>query len=109
MNAFVMKPLIGGKELTFLDRQESRFPNLARLCMDFSFRVFETLHLDIGAPSKSVLLVSNDYRSIETGAITPCFKTLNELEEYVESNMIDILHDYLFGFVEDDIQLSKQA
>lgn len=108
MNTFTMKPLLGGKEIRFLNRQESSYPNLARLCMDFGFRVFETLHRDGDTPSKAVLLVSSDYSNLESGAITPCFADLKTLEAHVEYHMVDILHDYLFGSV-DDVPLSRHG
>ncbi len=93
------------REVQFLNRQESRFPHLLRLSMDFSFQV-----LEVAAESsfgKHFVLVTGDYRQVDIEPITPVFSTLSELNEYVGNNMVDILHDYLFGFVEEDIQMAK--
>jgi len=96
---------IGSREIQFLDRQESRFPHLMRLSMDFSFRVLERLKMDTdGATIKRYTLVTNDYRRSDEAPITDDFESLQYLNEHVGNNMIEILHDYLFGFVEDDIQ-----
>jgi len=96
---------IGSREIQFLDRQESRFPHLMRLSMDFSFHVLERLKVDeAGASFKRYALVTNDYRRTDEAPITGDFESLQYLNEHVGNNMIEILHDYLFGFVEDDIQ-----
>tara|TARA_B100000446_G_scaffold75853_1_gene71751 strand:+ start:27774 stop:28100 length:327 start_codon:yes stop_codon:yes gene_type:complete len=93
------------REVQFLNREESRFPHLQRLSLDFSFQVLEIALTS--KPEKHFALVTDDYRSTELESITPHFSTLAELNEYVGDNMIDILHDYLFGFVEEDIQMAK--
>ena len=93
------------REVQFLNRQESRFPHLLRLSMDFSFRILEvTSNLNY---EKCFVLVTDDYRQVDIEPITPSFSTLRELNEHVGANMVDILHDYLFGFVEEDIQMAK--
>lgn len=97
---------LGSREVQFLDRQESRFPHLMRLSMDFSFRVLENLKTDTAdLPNKSYTLVTDDYRRCDNAAITDDFECLSSLNEHVGTNMVEILHDYLFGFVEDDIQM----
>lgn len=99
--------ILGGREVRFLDRQESNYPHLMRLAMDFGFRVLETLHLKSDQPVKSFVLVTDDYRSRDAEEITPRFASLKELNDHIGENMVDILHDYLFGFVEDDIQMAQ--
>lgn len=95
---------IGSREIQFLDRQESRFPHLMRLSMDFSFHVLERLLTGSdGNPVKAYALVTNDYRRTDDAAITEDFESLQHLNQHVGDNMIEILHDYLFGFVEDDL------
>jgi len=103
----VSESVLGGREIRFLDRQESNYPHLMRLALDFGFRVLETLQVKSDKPVKSFVLVTDDYRSVETEAISPQFRTLKELDSHIGENMVDILHDYLFGFVEDDIQLAQ--
>ncbi len=93
------------REVQFLNREESRFPHLLRLSLDFSFQVLEVALTT--KTEKHFVLVTDDYRSTELESITPAFSTLADLNEYVGENMIDILHDYLFGFVEEDIQMAK--
>ncbi len=93
------------REVRFLNRQETRFPHLLRLCMDFSFRVLETV--DQSALNKRFLLVTDDYRHVDIEAISPFCDSLTELDSYVASNMVDILHDYLFGLVDEDIKMAE--
>ncbi len=93
------------REIQFLNRQESRFPHILRLSMDFSFRALEITTKT--SFEKRFVLVTDDYRQVDIEPITPTFSTLGELNEYVGDNMVDILHDYLFGFVEEDIQMAK--
>ncbi|AFU99390.2 hypothetical protein [Simiduia agarivorans] len=71
------------KEVQFASRQESVFPHLMRLCMDFSLRVIDDkaqFHL----------------RASQGNPITPAFDSLEALERHVHANMVDILHGYLF-------------
>ncbi len=103
----VSESLLGGREIRFLDRQESNYPHLMRLALDFGFRVLETLQVKKDQPVKSFVLVTDDYRTIDTEAISPNFESLKALDSHIGENMVDILHDYLFGFVEDDIQLAQ--
>ncbi|MBB3166845.1 hypothetical protein [Simiduia aestuariiviva] len=75
----------GEKEVHFASRQETLYPHLMRLCMDFNFRVvehrgFQLAPQDIHAPS-----------------ITPAFDDLAALESHVHRHMVDILHSYLGG------------
>jgi hypothetical protein len=103
----VSESLLGGREIRFLDRQESNYPHLMRLALDFGFRVLETLQVKKDQPVKSFVLVTDDYRTIDTEAISPNFESLKALDSHIGDNMVDILHDYLFGFVEDDIHLAQ--
>ncbi len=103
----VSESLLGGREIRFLDRQESNYPHLMRLALDFGFRVLETLQVKKDQPVKSFVVVTDDYRTIDTEAISPTFESLKALDSHIGDNMVDILHDYLFGFVEDDIQLAQ--
>ncbi len=99
--------LLGSREIRFLDRQESNYPNLMRLCLDFDFVVIQLLHnTRVVAASKSFVLSTKDYRTSPTAAITPGFANLEQLESYVTHHQVDILHDYLFGFVDEDIASS---
>lgn len=102
--------LLGSREIRFIDRQETNFPNLMRLCMDFDFCVLQLLHrTSVPAANKSFVLVTRDYRLTPTAAISPSFAELEQLETYVRTHQVDILHDYLFGFVDEDIVSSKVA
>lgn len=133
--------LLGSREMRFIDRQETNFPNLMRLCMDFDFCVLQLLHrssltgsatgpvissadgsstdpitsadpinrADNSPVNKSFILVTRDYRLTPTAAISPSFDQLEQLETYVRLHQVDILHDYLFGFVDEDILSSKAS
>jgi hypothetical protein len=96
--------LLGSREIRFLDRQSSNYPSLMRLCLDFDFCVIQLLHeTSASSASKSFVLATQDYRTTPTAAITPTFANMAQLEEYVTHHQVDILHDYLFGFVDEDI------
>lgn len=96
--------LLGSREIRFLDRQSTNYPNLMRLCLDFDFCVLQLLH-NSEAPTegKSFVVAAQDYRTAPTAAITPACASLEQLEEYITHHMVDILHDYLFGLMDDDI------
>lgn len=100
--------LLGSREIRFLDRQTSNYPNLMRLCLDFDFCVVQLMHkTKVPAASQSFLLTTKDYRTTASAAITPAFANLAQLENYVTHHQVDILHDYLFGFVDEDIARSQ--
>lgn len=94
--------LLGCRELQFLSREESLFPHLLRLSLDFNFRVLECLNRST-VPTKLYLLAADDFSS-GTETVTPAFASLKELNQYVGEHMIDILHDYLFGATEEDTE-----
>lgn len=93
---------LGCRELQFLSREESLFPHLLRLSLDFNFRVLECL-TRAPEPTRQYLLAADDFSS-GTETITPPFSSLKELNHYVGEHMIDILHDYLFGAAEEDTE-----
>lgn len=100
---FAASDLLGSREIRFLSREESNYPILMRLCMDFEFRVVQLQRrLDSEltehalSEAQTFVLAPEDYRT-SAATITPELETLEKLEEYVKQNQIDILHDYLFG------------
>lgn len=97
----------GAREIQFLTREDTRFPNLMRVCADFNFRVLETLSLSDTTPQKSFVLVTDDYRQTDIQAIAPHCSTLKALDAHVEKHMTDILHDYLFGFVDEEMAMAQ--
>ncbi|WP_439133938.1 hypothetical protein [Pseudomaricurvus sp.] len=92
--------IIGSRKVQFLNRQESLFPHLLRLSMDFSFHVLELLS-NSPEKGKQYTLAADDFFN-ETNAVTPLFSSLHELNQHVGEQMVDILHDYLFGLQEED-------
>ena len=88
---------LGAKEIRMLSRQESKYPQLTRLCCDFDFHTLEVITTEDDMPIKRFLLAAQSYPSKETQAITPGFAKLSELEKHVNTDMVNILHDYLFG------------
>ena len=102
--------LLGSREIHLIDRQETNYPNLMRLCLDFDFCVLQLLHkTPVPTANKSFVLVTRDYRLTPTAAISPAFAELEQLETYVHLHQVDILHDYLFGFVDEDIATSARS
>ncbi|NIB44278.1 hypothetical protein HBA55_32055 [Pseudomaricurvus alkylphenolicus] len=104
--------LLGSREIQFLNRQETRHTHLQRLVMDFGFRVLELLQSrhDGGSQdeiNKRFVLVTDDYRQSKLSAITPEFECLSGLNDHVGNHMTNLLHDYLFGFVDEDISLAQ--
>lgn len=97
----------GYREILFLNRQETNYPNLMRLCMDFEFQVLQlqpklnSVTADMQIPATAFVLSSGDYLSKQTTNITPVCKSIKELEEYVAAHQIDILHTHLFGNEEE--------
>ncbi|WP_111642434.1 hypothetical protein [Marinimicrobium alkaliphilum] len=104
--------LLASREIRFINRQESNYPQLMRMCMDFDFRVLQLMHRpanDTEGARYAFVLTTRDYRADEKAAITPSLASLAELDAYVSQHQVDILHDYLFGYVEnDDTKLGHQ-
>lgn len=97
--------LLGSREIRFIDRKESNYPNLMRMCMDFDFCVLQLQHrLNDANPAdaQAFVLTTHDYRTNPTPAITPICETLDSLEDYVTRHQVDILHDYLFGVTDEE-------
>jgi len=100
--------LLGSKEIHFNDRQESTYPQLMRLSMDFEICV---LQLECEAfsfitkrflPAKlAYVLTSRNYQS-HFLTYSPRCQSLGELEVYVCANQVDILHDHLFGSIKTE-------
>ena len=100
--------LLGSREIRFIRREESNYPTLMRLCMDFDFcvlqlqrRVYSHISNRHLPDVPAFVLASHDYRISET-AITPACESLRKLNDYVTEHQIDILHDYLFGDSDED-------
>lgn len=58
-------------------------------------------------PRKRYTLVTVSYRLSNQEPITPLLESLEALEAYIATHMNDIIQEYLFGFVEEDLQLSS--
>lgn len=102
--------LAGCRELQFLSREESNFPHLQRLVLDFKLRVLECLAQSPDLSKR--YLLAGDHFTTGSDSITPTFYSLKELNTYVGEHMVDILHDYLFGVDEtaaDESSLQRQT
>lgn len=102
--------LAGCRELQFLSREESNFPHLQRLVLDFKLRVLECLAQSPDLNRR--YLLAGDYFTTGNDSITPTFSSLTELNAYVGEHMVDILHDYLFGVDEtavDEVGEQRQT
>lgn len=74
---------------------------LVRLQTDFGFRIF---------CSQGYAMSTDDSLEEEPVVVTPSFKSLQELERYIDKNMVDILYSYLFAVpVEDFGEAQHQA
>lgn len=96
--------ITGCREIRFVNRKESNYPNLMRLCMDFDFRVLQLqrrtyshISLRYVPAAPEFILANNDYETLGITAMTPCCASLQELDAYAVQHQVDILHDYLFG------------
>lgn len=102
--------LLGSREIRFIDRKESNYPTLMRLCMDFNFcvlqlqrQVYSHITNRYLSDTQAFVLTAKDYRDHSATAITPVCTTLRLLEEHVTQHQVDILHDHLFGSTAEDV------
>lgn len=95
--------ILSAREIRFLDRNDSNYPHLTRLVMDFNLRVLQLHHEVFSHITRRYLpaplafvLASADYR---TSGITysPQCDSLQVLDNYARANDVDILHSVLFG------------
>lgn len=86
MSVQLLETDAGEKEVRFASRQESAYPHLMRLCLDFNFRVRQ-------CHTHQYQLVLHHHQT----PITPAFSKLESLEAHVHQHMVDILHNYLCG------------
>jgi len=114
ISSFERDAIAGCREIRFIDRQESNYPTLMRLCMDFDLCVLQlvlTEALETAEASASdaahaeFILANRDYASVGISPRSPACASLNTLEQYVHQHQIDILHDYLFGEMPEQLAL----
>lgn len=104
--------LKGARVIRFLDRGESRYPQLMRLCLDFGFQVLQ-LQPEVFShisrkwvPGQSEFLVAfKEENQTLPLQITSAFSSLQLLNDHVKRNEVDILHHHLFG---DDAEALAQ-
>lgn len=96
--------LIGCREIRFINRQESNYPTLMRLVMDFDCcvlqlqqRTYSHISLRLVPTAPTFIVASKDYTATAINALTPTCASLQKLESYALVHQVDILHDYLFG------------
>lgn len=102
--------LLGCREVRFMSRQETNYPILMRLTLDFDLRVLQLqrrtyshISLRYVPASPEFILGNADYRE-QLIALSPGHASLKELEAYAQQHQVDILHDYLFGLDRDQSQ-----
>lgn len=86
--------ILGARELRLLNDQETRYPQLARLNLDFGLCVLEAYNPE--PQQKSFALVTPRHQQTDQVALTAGFPSLRRLEEYVEHHVAEILHCYVF-------------
>ncbi|MGI1680003.1 MAG: hypothetical protein K6L75_14775 [Cellvibrionaceae bacterium] len=84
--------IVTGTEVKFLSTDSEQYPQLTRLYLDFDYRILEVNVLD----QPSFLIVSSEYLTTHTPAITPAKLSLRDLEAFTNDNILDILHDVLY-------------
>lgn len=95
--------LRGSKEMQFIDRQETNFPQLMRLCMDFDLCVLQLQRKAFSHISKRYLTIDPVFVMANRGyhhnhsVYTPHCNSLQELESYARTHHVDILHAHLFN------------
>jgi hypothetical protein len=101
--------LLGSREIRFINRKESNYPNLMRLCLDFELAVLQLqrktyshISLRLVPTAPEFVLVNREYDAQGIVAMTPICSSLQTLEAYVIQHQIDLLHAYLFGS-EDEV------
>ncbi len=85
------------------------FPYLQKLCRDFGVRVIETPaygHADNSTAESHYALMASESVYMDSDPISPEFQSLDALDNYARENMIDILHDHLFGGTQEAFQTS---
>lgn len=94
--------IAGCREIRFIDRQETNYPTLMRLCMDFDLCVLQIMYKDTTSESGAdFALANNDYSADVIALRAPPLASLKLLEEHVQQHLVDILHEYLFGETEE--------
>ena len=88
--------LISGDIVNFLGIDESEYPQLTRLYIEFDFRVIEVSKIDGIALPTSQFIVTFRNRCAEDRAVTPLFDSLDELERHTDENVVDILQKTVF-------------
>lgn len=94
--------ILGSREIGFIDRKETNYPQLMRLVMDFELvvlqvqrRAFSHISKRLLPTGNAFLITNRDYRS--SGRVfSPWCDNLPELEVFARHNHVDILHDHLF-------------
>lgn len=99
--------ILGGREVSIPAHQRNRYAHLYTLQTDLDLILLEVIEGSGDLPRRYFTLATVDYRLTEQEAITPLFDTLKALDQHIEANMKDIVQDYLFGFVEEDVQLAQ--
>jgi hypothetical protein len=95
--------ILGSREIRFIDRRETNYPQLMRLSMDFELlvlqiqrRAFSHISKRLLATGTAFVITNRDYRT--SGLVySPWCDTLLDLEIFARKNHVDILHDHLFG------------
>lgn len=99
--------ICGGREISIPQHLRNAYLNLCTLQADLELVLLEVLEDTVEQPSKRYTLATVNYRLSNQEPITPLLDSLEALEAHIADNMNDIVQDYLFGFVEEDLQLSN--
>lgn len=106
--ALKQQDILGSREISFIDRKDSNYPQLMRLNLDFDLiilqiqrRAFSHISKRLLSTGNAFVITNRDYRN--TGIIfSPWCDTMLELEIFAKKNHVDILHDHLFGDINNN-------
>ena len=87
--------IISGDVVNFLSSDESSYPQLTRLYLEYDFRVIEITKIGDEAQPKRPFTLSYKSRTSER-AVTPTFDSLEELEHHTQENVLAILQETVF-------------
>lgn len=99
--------IFGGREISIPQHQRNSYANICTLQTDLDLVLLEVLEDAEHQPRKRYTLTTVSYRLSDQEPVTPLLESLEELDLHIAANMNDIIQEYLFGFVEEDLELSQ--
>jgi hypothetical protein len=99
--------VLGGREIAIPTHKRDHYAHINNLQTDLDLVLLEMLDIEDGSPRKRYTLATVNYRLADQEAVTPVFECLESMNAYIAEHVHDIIQNYLFGFVEEDMKLSR--